>query len=91
VPSYLVTVDVQLEVEPSPRHLELLQSAIRRDAAGSYVLEARLMIVTLFLSAESSGEVEGLARLVAVRALGDAGYTADSALVVNVDSRERAE
>jgi len=91
VPSYLVTVDVQLKVEPSPQHLELLQSAIRRDAAGSYVLEARLMIMTLLLSAESSGEVEGLARLVAVRALGDAGYTAGSALVVNVDSRERAE
>jgi len=49
------------------------------------------MIMTLLLSAKSSGEVEGLARLVAVRALGDAGYTADSALVVNVDSRERAE
>ncbi len=49
------------------------------------------MIITVYLSAGSSGEVEGLARLVAERALSDAGYTADTALVVNVDSRERVE
>ncbi len=91
MPSYVVTVDVQLGVEPSPRDLETLQAAIQRDGAGKYVVEARLMIITLYLSAESSGEVEGRARLVAARALGDARYAADCALVVNVDSRERVE
>ncbi len=49
------------------------------------------MIITLFLSAESISEVNSLARYIADRALGDAGYTADSALVVKVDSRERVE
>ena len=91
MPSYVVTVDVQLTAEPSSRDLDLLQATIQRDGAGRYVVEARLMIITVYLSAESSGEVEGLARLVAERALGDAGYTADTALVVNVDSRERVE
>ena len=54
-------------------------------------MEARLMIITLFLNAESISEVDSLARYVADRALDDAGYTADSALVVKVDSRERVE
>ncbi len=89
--SYLVNVDVQLGSEPSPQQLELLQAAIGRGAAGRYVMEARLMIITLFLNAESISEVDSLARYVADRALDDAGYTADSALVVKVDSRERVE